>query len=42
MKCKFGSTSISLPYYMVLDFKIMATRNSEDCFVGDGLRGETP
>ena len=28
--------------YMVLDFKIMATRNSEVCFVCDGLRGETP
>lgn len=25
--------------YMVLDFHIIATRNSEECFVGDGLRG---
>ena len=39
MKCTFESTSISLPYYMALDFQIMATRNREDCFVCDGLRG---
>ena len=39
MKCKFESTSISLPYYMVLDFQIMANRNREECFVCDGLRG---
>ena len=25
--------------YMVLDFQIMAFRNSEECFVCDGLRG---
>ena len=39
MKCKFGSTSISLPYFMVLDFQIMASRNRVECIVCDGLRG---
>ena len=39
MKCKFESTSISLPYYMALDFQIMASRKRGECFVCDDLRG---